>query len=81
VVVAVEGNGDLRPLKVLGVAGETVTTSRAMSFCFLLDSYDSGPLEVVDLLMSLGEVTPGILRLFLLNGPFGRLEKLIYKTL
>jgi hypothetical protein len=28
-------------LRYSGVAGETVKTSRAMSFCFLLDSYDS----------------------------------------
>jgi hypothetical protein len=31
--------------------------------------------------MSLGEVTLGILRLFLLIGPFGRLENLICETL
>jgi hypothetical protein len=30
-------------LRYLGVAGETAMTSWAMSFCFLLDSYDSGP--------------------------------------
>jgi hypothetical protein len=29
-------------LRYLGVAGETTMTSQAMSFCFLLDSYESG---------------------------------------
>jgi hypothetical protein len=42
VVPGVEGNGDLIPLKVHRVAGESAITSRAVSFCFLLDSYDSG---------------------------------------
>jgi hypothetical protein len=43
VVTAVEGDGDLRPFKVLGVVGETTMTYRAVSFCFLLNSYESGP--------------------------------------
>jgi hypothetical protein len=43
VVIAVEGDGDLGPFKVLRVEGETAMTSQAMSFCFLLDSYESGP--------------------------------------
>jgi hypothetical protein len=30
-------------LRYLGVAGETVITSQAVSFCFLLDSHESGP--------------------------------------
>jgi hypothetical protein len=68
-------------LRYSGVVAEIVMTSQAVSFYFLLDSYDLGPLEVVDLLMSLGEVTLGILRLFLLIGPFGHLENLICKTL
>jgi hypothetical protein len=42
VVAAVEGDGDLGPFKVLKVAGETAMTSRAVSFCFLLDSYEMG---------------------------------------
>jgi hypothetical protein len=37
--------------------------------------------KVVDLFMSLGEVTNGILRLLLLIGHLGRLENLICKTL
>jgi hypothetical protein len=37
--------------------------------------------NVVDLFMSLGEVTNGILRLLLLIGHLGRLENLICKTL
>jgi hypothetical protein len=37
--------------------------------------------DVVDLLMSFGEVTPGLLGLFLLKGPFGRLELLICESL
>jgi hypothetical protein len=31
--------------------------------------------------MSFGEVTLGLFRLFLLTGPFGRLDHLIYETL
>jgi hypothetical protein len=42
VVAVVKGNGDLRPFKVLGVAGLTTMTSRAVSFCFLLGSYEPG---------------------------------------
>jgi hypothetical protein len=43
VVATVEGNGDLRSLKVLGVVGERAMTSQAVSFCCLLDSYESEP--------------------------------------
>jgi hypothetical protein len=43
VVTAIEGNGDLGLYKVLRVVGLTAMTSRAMSFCFLLGSYESGP--------------------------------------
>jgi hypothetical protein len=38
VVTTVKDDGDLGPLKVLRVAGETIVTSPAVSFCFLLDS-------------------------------------------
>jgi hypothetical protein len=34
----VDGDGDLRPLQALGVAGEIDKTSQVVSFCFLLDS-------------------------------------------
>jgi hypothetical protein len=43
---AVEGNGDLGPSKVLGVVGPTAKASRAVSFCFILGSYDSGPPKI-----------------------------------
>jgi hypothetical protein len=35
--------GTLDHLRYSGVAGETAMTSRAVSFYFLLDSYESGP--------------------------------------
>jgi hypothetical protein len=38
-------------------------------------------IDVVDLLMSFGKVTLGFFGLFLLIGPFGRLEHLICETL
>jgi hypothetical protein len=38
-------------------------------------------IDVVDLFMSFGEVALGFLGLFLLIGPFGRLEHLTYETL
>jgi hypothetical protein len=38
-------------------------------------------IDVVDLLMSFGEVTLGLFGLFLLIGPFGRLEHLMCETL
>jgi hypothetical protein len=38
VVASVKGDGDLGPLQVLGVAGDTTMTSEAVSFCFLIDS-------------------------------------------
>jgi hypothetical protein len=46
VVATVKGNGDLRLSKVLGVAGLTAMTSRAVSFFFLLVSYESGPPKI-----------------------------------
>jgi hypothetical protein len=63
------------------VAGLTAMTSRAVSFCFLVGSYESGPRNVVDLFMSLGEDTPGILGLLLLISWLGRLQNLICNTL
>jgi hypothetical protein len=43
VVIMVEGNGDLGSSKVLRVGGFDRITSQAVSFCFLLGSYESGP--------------------------------------
>jgi hypothetical protein len=38
-----EGNGYLDHLRYSGVVGDVAITSRAVSFCFLLDSLESGP--------------------------------------
>jgi hypothetical protein len=65
-----------------GVAGSTAMTSRAMSFLLPLGLIRVGATKnIVYLLVSLGEVTLGILGLLLLISRLGRLENLIYKML
>jgi hypothetical protein len=43
VVTAIKMMGTSDHLRYFGVVGENVMTSQAVSFCFLLDSYESGP--------------------------------------
>jgi hypothetical protein len=43
VVASIKDSGYHGPLQVLGVAGPTAMTSRVVSFCFLFESYESGP--------------------------------------
>jgi hypothetical protein len=46
VVAVVESNGDLRPSMVLGGGGTDRKTSRTVSFCFLLASYEWRPPKI-----------------------------------
>jgi hypothetical protein len=56
-------------------------TSRAVSVCFRLLIRIGATEDVVDLLVSFGEVTLRFFGLFLLIDPFGHLEYFIYETL
>jgi hypothetical protein len=78
----VEGNGNLRPSKVLG-GGRT--DREGLPGCEFLLHLGLIRVEatknIVDLLVDLGEVTLGILGLLLLIDWLGRLENLIGQTL
>jgi hypothetical protein len=78
VVAVVEGNGDLRPSKVLRGGG---TDHQDLPGCEVLFPpgliRDGATKNIVDLLVCLGEVTLVILGLLLLIGQLGRLENLI----
>jgi hypothetical protein len=80
--VVTEGDWDLGPLKVLE-GGERGCHN--LSGCeFLLPPWlirIGATIDVVDLLVIFGEVALRFFRLFLLSGPFGRLEYFIYETL
>jgi hypothetical protein len=82
VFTTVEGDGDLEPFKVLGGGG---WDHHDLLGCeFLLPPWliwVGATIDVVDLLMSFGEVTLGLFGLFLLIGPFGHLEHRICETL
>jgi hypothetical protein len=79
VVATVEGNGDLRPSKVLGGGGYDRHDLLGYELLHPLGLIRvEATKNVVDLFMSLGEVAIGILGLLLL---IGRLENLICKTL
>jgi hypothetical protein len=74
--------GTLHHLRYSGVVGETAMTSRAVSFCFYLDSIRiRATIDIVDLLMSFGEVALRFFGLFLLIGPLDRPEYFICETL
>jgi hypothetical protein len=82
VVTEVEGNGDLGPSKVLGGGGSNRHDLPGYEFLLPLGLIRVGATKnIVDLLVSLGEVTLGILGLLLLISRLGRLENLICKTL
>jgi hypothetical protein len=82
VVAVVKSNGDLRPSKVLQ-SGRFGRHNLLGSEFFLppglIRVRDTE--DVIYLLVSFGEVTLGILGLFLLMGPLGRLENVIWETL
>jgi hypothetical protein len=82
VITAVKGDGDLRPLKVLGGGG---WDRHDLPDCeFLLPSWlirIGTTIDVVDLLVSFREVALRFFMLFLLIGPFGRLEYFSCETL
>jgi hypothetical protein len=78
----VEGNGDLRPSKVLEGGGTDRQDLPGYEFLLSLGLIRVGATKnIADLLVSLGEVTLGILGLFFLIGQHGRLENHICKTL
>jgi hypothetical protein len=82
VVTAVEGNGDLRPSKVLRGGGFNCPDLLGYEFLLPLGLIRvKATKNVVDLFMSLREVALGILGLLLLIGQLGHLENLICKTL
>jgi hypothetical protein len=82
VVATVKGNGDLGPSKVLGGGGVDHHDLLGCEFLLQHGLIRVGATEnVVDLPMSLEEVTLGILRLLLLISHLGHLENLICKTL
>jgi hypothetical protein len=82
VVAVVKGDGDLGPLKVLEGGG---WDRHDLSGCeFLLPPWLKRigvTRDIVDLLVNFGEVTLRFFGLFLLIGPFGRLEYFICETL
>jgi hypothetical protein len=82
VIVVVEGDGDLGPLKVHGGGG---WDHHDLLGCeFLLPHWFiwvGATIDVLDLLTRFREVALGFFRHFLLIGRFGRLEHLIYETL
>jgi hypothetical protein len=82
VVVAVEGDGDLTPLKVLRDGG---WDRHDLLGCeFVLSPWlirIRATIDVVDLLVSFREVTLRFFDLFLLIDPFGHLEYFIGETL
>jgi hypothetical protein len=82
VATTVESSGYLGPSKVLRGGGFDRHDLPGYEFLFPLRLKQIGATKnVVDLFMSLGEVTLGILRLFLLIDLLGRLKNLICKTL
>jgi hypothetical protein len=82
VVTVVKGDGDLGPLKVLRGGG---LDHHDLPGCeFLLPPWlirIGATIDVVDLLVSLGEVILKFFGLFLLISPFGRLEYFIYEIM
>jgi hypothetical protein len=81
-VTAVEGDGDLRPLKVLRGGGWDRHDLPGCKFLLLPWLIRIGaPIDVVDLIVSFGEVALGFFGIFLLISPFGRLEYFICETL
>jgi hypothetical protein len=81
-IAAVEGDGDLRLLKVLG--GGRWDRHDLPGCEFLLSPWlirIGATIDVVDLLVSFGEVALELFGLFLLIGPFGHLEYIICETL
>jgi hypothetical protein len=82
VVTTVEGNGDLGPSKVLKCGGSDCQDLPGCEFLLSLGLIRvRATKNIVDLLVGLGEVALGILRLLLLIGRLGRLKNLICKTL
>jgi hypothetical protein len=82
VVTTVEGEGDLRPSKVLGDGGSDRQDLPSYEFLVPLGLIWAGATKnIVDLLLRLGEVALGIHGLLLMIGRIGHLENLICKTL
>jgi hypothetical protein len=82
VVVAVKGNGDLGPSKVLMGGGTNRQDLPGCEFLLPLGLIRVGATkDIVNLLMRLREIILGILKLLLLIGRLGHLENLICKTL
>jgi hypothetical protein len=82
VVAVLKGDGDLGPLKVLG--GGRWDHHDLPGREFLLPPWlirIEATIDVVDLLVSFGEVALRFFRLILLIGPFACLEYFIYETL
>jgi hypothetical protein len=82
VVTTVEGNGDLRPSKVLGGGGLDRHDLPGCEFLLPLVLIRVGATKnIVDLFMSFEEVALELLGLLLLIDQLGRIENLICKTL